>query len=272
MMEELAKITQGSDFLKTYTMLRPKTAIVLGSGMNDIAEKLGLIETIDYKDIPYFPVSTAQGHKGRLLLGKDVVCMQGRIHFYEGYTMEEVIRPIRMLHQFGVRKVIFTNAAGAVNTQYNPGDIMVLTDHINFMGKNPLVGKNLDQLGPRFPDMSQTYDKVMSLGIEKACEETGLKCHTGVYMAFCGPSYETPAEVRMARALGADAVGMSTVPEVIAARHMGMKIAAFSFLTNPAAGVTKEALSHEEVLMESAKGQKLLSEMISIAVRYISQE
>lgn len=232
--------------------VQPKIGIVLGSGLGDLGEKIENPVVVDYKDLEGFPVSTAPGHKGRFiagtLAGKAVICMQGRLHFYEGYDMAELLLPVRTLKSLGVETLILTNAAGGVNTAFSVGDIMLIEDHINFMGRNPLVGQNDDAYGCRFPDMSFAYDPDLRALAEKCAAETGVAIRKGVYLACSGPSYETPAEIRAFRVLGADAVGMSTVPEVIAANHCGMRVLAFSLISNMAAGILKQPLTEEEVL------------------------
>jgi purine-nucleoside phosphorylase len=205
------------------------------------------------------------GHKGELVVGTRhgvrVAVMSGRIHFYEGYRMDQVAFPVRVLGRLGVKTLVLTNAAGGVNTGFRPGDFMVIEDHINFLGSNPLIGPNESALGERFFDMTEAYDRSLRDLAERACREAGATVHRGVYMAFTGPSYETPAEVRMARVLGADAVGMSTVPEVIAARHLGIRVAGISCITNLGAGVSQEKLDHLEVL---ATGERVKSSLIRV--------
>lgn len=232
--------------------LKPQIAIVLGSGLGNLAESIEDAVAMDYRDIPNFPVSTVPGHKGRLvtgyLEGKCVMCMQGRFHYYEGYSMEEVVYPIRTMHLLGIRSLFLTNAAGCVNTAWHPGDLMLISDHIKLIADSPLRGQNPDGLGDRFFDMSSAYDKELLAAAEKAAETKGIAVRRGVYMLFTGPAFETPAEVRFARIAGADAVGMSTVPEAIAASHMRMHTLGISCLTNMAAGILDRPLNHEEVL------------------------
>ena len=234
------------------TALRPAVGLVLGSGLGAFARSLERSTTIPYGQIPHFPTATAVGHKGELVVGLcqgvPVAVMSGRVHHYEGYTLQQVVFPVRVLGRFGVKTLILTNAAGSVNVNYKPGELMVINDHINYMGDNPLIGANLDALGPRFFDMTEAYDPALRQIAEKACWAAGVPVRHGVYIAFGGPSYETPAEIRMARTMGADAVGMSTVPEVVAARHMGLRVLGLSCITNMAAGVLKGKLDHKEVL------------------------
>ena len=238
--------------IESRTKLRPTVGVVLGSGLGAFARSLDKPVTIPYREIPHFPASTAVGHAGELVVGTaggvPVAVMAGRVHGYEGYRLEQVVFPVRVLGRFGVRILVLTNAAGSVNVNYKPGELMVIDDHINYMGTNPLIGPNDDELGPRFFDMSEAYDPGLRQIAEKACWKAGVPVRHGVYIAFTGPSYETPAEIRMCRTLGADALGMSTVPEVIAARHMGIRVLAISCITNMAAGVLKQKLDHREVL------------------------
>ena len=230
---------------------KPQIGIVLGSGLGELADEYCQI-SINYAEIPGFEVSTVAGHKGRLVFaeinGKNVVMMQGRFHYYEGHSMQKVVFPIKVMKKLGVETVILTNAAGGVNASFNPSDLMIITDHINFMGTNPLIGENDDSLGTRFPDMSEVYSVDYVELVKKVGREVGVDLQEGVYMALTGPSYETPAEVQMARILGADAVGMSTVPEATVAVWAGMKVIGLSCICNSAAGVSTVGLSHEEVI------------------------
>lgn len=231
---------------------KPEVCVVLGSGLGGYADTIEGAEIIPYKDIPGFPVSTVPGHAGQLVFGQrhgvNIVCMQGRFHCYEGYTPEETVIPLRALIKLGVKALLLTNAAGGVNTSFNPGDIMIIEDHINFTFLNPLAGPNLDEFGPRFPDMSYAYDKRLIAALKDAAKENGINVRSGVYAMMKGPSFETPAEIRALRTLGADAVGMSSVPEIIAAAHAGIASAAMSCITNMAAGILDKPLSHQEVM------------------------
>lgn len=260
-------IESAVNYIKTKINYVPDIAVVLGSGLGNLADVVENPVYVDYKDIEGFPVSTAPGHKGRFifgtLMGKKVACMQGRFHFYEGYNMQQVVLGIRVLRKLGCEKLIVTNAAGGINTDFVPGDIMMITDHINFMGTNVLIGKNDSTLGTRFPDMSYAYDPKLREKTEKCAKELGMLIKKGVYIGCTGPSYETPAEIRAFRILGADAVGMSTVPEVIAANHCGMKVLAFSLITNMAAGILEQPLSEEEVLETGAKKSRELQRLIA---------
>ena len=228
-----------------------EVGLILGSGLADTV-KLENAKTIAYSDIPDFPISTATGHKSEwvcgTLGGKKVCMMRGRFHYYEGYTPEDIVLPIRVMKLLGVKTVIITNASGGINTDYRPGDLMLINDTINYNGLNPLIGPNLEEFGPRFPDMSFVFDKELRELAKKYAEEDGYQLREGVYIWFSGPSYETPAEIRAARVMGADAVGMSTVPEVIAARHCGMRILGISCISNMAAGILDQPLSHKEVV------------------------
>lgn len=230
--------------------------LILGSGLAD-SVNLENPEVIGYGDIPDFPISTAEGHKSEwvcgTLGGKKVCMMRGRFHFYEGYSAEDVILPVRVMKLLGVKTLIVTNAAGGVNTSFKPGDLMLITDSINYSGVNPLIGANADEFGPRFPDMTNAYDPALRELTKKCAADLGLTLREGVYMWFSGPSYETPAEIRMARILGADAVGMSTVPEVITARHCGIRVLGITCVTNMAAGILDQPLSHAEVVQTGAR-------------------
>ncbi|MBQ9246176.1 purine-nucleoside phosphorylase [bacterium] len=229
----------------------PEIGIILGSGLGEFADTYNMI-SIPYSEIPGFENSQVQGHKGQLVFaeinGKKVVMMQGRYHFYEGYSMQTVTYPVKIMKKLGVKTLIVTNAAGAVNKTFIPGDLMFITDHINFMGTNPLIGKNDDTLGTRFPDMSEVYSKKLINIAEQAAQELNISYKKGVYVATTGPSYETPAEINMFRTLGGDAVGMSTAPEAIVANYCGIKVLGISCLTNYAAGVTENPLNHQEVI------------------------
>lgn len=230
----------------------PSVGLILGSGLGEFLSDLTGNVSISYAEIPHFPRSTVVGHSGNLVFNGigtlSFAAMQGRVHYYEGYPIAEVVFPVRVLARLGVRKLIVTNAAGGINKKFRPGDLMLITDHINLMATNPLMGQNLDALGPRFPDMSEAYcRKFLALAGEVA-RERGTDVQQGIYVGLAGPSYETPAEIRMLATLGADAVGMSTVPEVIAANHAGMKVLGLSCITNMAAGILDKKLDHAEVM------------------------
>jgi inosine/guanosine/xanthosine phosphorylase family protein len=235
----------------------PKTALVLGSGLGPLAEKIERPLDIAYDGIPGVPVPTVAGHHGRLRIGTlashPVVCMQGRLHAYEGHPVQALAVPIRILRRLGVERLILTNAAGGLKPHLTAGTLMIVEDHINFSGRNPLIGPNDDSIGPRFPDMSHAYDPALRTKLEAAAARAGVAVAKGVYVYALGPSFETPAEIRMFAALGADAVGMSTVPETLAAVHCGMKVCALSVITNLAAGISSVPLTHHETLAEAAK-------------------
>jgi len=239
------------------TALRPRVGVVLGSGLGAFADQLDSRVEIPYAEIPGWPISTAVGHAGKLVLGTlggtPVAVLSGRAHLYEGYTMAQVTSGVRVLGGLGVRSMVFTNAAGGINLAYKQGALVLISDHINLQGMNPLLGPNDDSLGLRFPDMSEAYSKRYRAIAREAAAELGIALPEGVYAAMLGPSYETPAEIRFLRAIGADLVGMSTVPEVIAANHMGMRVLAVSCVTNMAAGILDQKISHEEVL-ETGRG------------------
>lgn len=247
-MELKERLLQSAAYIKERTSYSPKIGVILGSGLGDFGDHLESAEYYNYKDIPHLPVSTVMGHKGRFVVTEKLICMQGRFHFYEGYALTDVTFPVRVMKLLGVEKLIVTNAAGGVNTEFSAGDLMIITDHINMMGSNPLIGANLDDFGTRFPDMSSGYDKEMMEIAAQAGKEQGLLLKKGIYCAMTGPSFETPAEVRMVRTLGGDAVGMSTVPEVIVANHCGLKVLGISCITNLAAGVSAQPLNHAEVI------------------------
>ena len=246
------RINSVYDYLSSHTDRRPTLCVVLGSGLGDYADTLDDAQVIDYKDIPGFPQSTAPGHAGRLVFGSrhgvSLVCMQGRVHCYEGYTAAETVIPLRALIKLGVKKLLITNAAGGVNMGYKPGDIMIIQDHINFASVSPLEGANLDEFGPRFPDMSFAYSKELVSALEKSAEKQDINVQSGVYAMMKGPAYETPAEIKALRIMGADAVGMSSVPEIITAAHAGVASAALSCITNMAAGILNQPLTHTEVM------------------------
>lgn len=240
----LASIREKTDF-------KPEIALILGSGLGDYADGIQIETTVDYSEIEGFPVSTVTGHKGRFVFGyvgeMPVVIMQGRVHYYEGYPMTDVVLPTRLMGLLGAKKLILTNAAGGINEHFRPGDFMMITDHIATGVPSPLIGPNLEELGPRFPDMSEVYSRRIQDVIREAASDCGISLREGVYVQLTGPNYETPAEVKMCKIWGGDAVGMSTACEAVAARHMGMEIGGISCITNLAAGISKEKLDHKEV-------------------------
>ncbi len=253
------------------TDLAPAAGVILGSGLGEFADRLLRPVAIGYEEIPYFPMSRVPGHPGRLVVGElpgeagavPVVAMQGRVHGYEGWTPEEVVFGARVLCGLGIKALLVTNAAGGVNPSFAPGDLVRITDHLNLSGQNPLTGDNDDRLGPRFPDLSDAYDPRLATLMDEAAAALGVALRAGVYACMPGPSYETPAEVRMLRALGADVVGMSTVPEVIAARHMRVPVAGISVVTNHAAGLTRRPLSHEEVAEVAGRAKDRLAPLVA---------
>ncbi len=255
---------------------RPEAALILGSGLGNFAEKVQIVETLDYKDIEGFPVSTVPGHKGRFLFGyvEDVpmVIMQGRVHYYEGYSMKEVTLPIRLMKLMGAKVLFLTNASGGINTEYHAGDFMLMEDHISSFIPSPLIGPNDEDMGPRFPDMSDVYKKEIREIIRRIAKEEDIPLQEGVYVQFTGPAYETPAEIRMARILGADAVGMSTVCEAIVANHMGMAVCGISCITNMASGILPQPLSHTEVQETADRVAPLFERLVSKSLAAIYHE
>lgn len=253
------RIAEAVQFIEEEIPYSPEVGLILGSGLGVIADAMEDVTVIHYEEIPHFPVSTVEGHAGELLVGtirgKKAVMMKGRFHLYEGYDVASVSFPVRVMKALGVKTLLVTNAAGGINTSFAPGQLMLISDHINFMFRNPLIGRNEKSLGVRFPDMSEAYSAKLRLIARQTAEELGLTVQEGVYAGLLGPSYETPAEIRMLRAIGADAVGMSTVPEVIVARHAGIEVLGISCITNMASGILDQPLSHGEV-METAERAK----------------
>lgn len=251
-MDGFASAEQAAQLVLSKTQLRPRIGLVLGSGLGAFADSVSSATRIPFSEIPHFPPSTAPGHAGQMVVGEvdgtPVAVMQGRVHFYEGYTPQQVIYPVRVLARMGVKALILTNAAGGISSELKQGGLVVLSDHMNFQGSNPLMGPNDERLGLRFFDMSRAYDPAYRALALAAGKRLGINISEGVYVAVSGPSYETPAEIRAFRTLGADVVGMSTVPEVIACVHLGIKVLAISCVTNLAAGISKQPLSHDEVL------------------------
>ncbi|GAB1352997.1 MAG TPA: purine-nucleoside phosphorylase [Candidatus Rifleibacterium sp.] len=270
-MELKAKIQQAVDFIVAKTSVRPQVALVLGSGLGKFADEIQNQVAIPYEQIPHFPVSTVKGHAGKLVIGdaggKKVIAMQGRFHYYEGYSMQEITFPMRVMLALGIQDLIITNASGGLNRNYKVGDLMIMTDHINFMGNNPLIGRNDDSVGPRFPPMQGVYTKALVEEAMQVGREIGAPVERGVYLAVSGPNYETAAELRAMKIWGADAVGMSTVPEVIVAVHGGIKrVLGISCITDMATGEGHEDVNHEEVIAAAAKAQpyflKLVQKML----------
>jgi purine-nucleoside phosphorylase len=252
MTNTFSRAEYAAGFLLEQSSLRPKIGLVLGSGLGAFADELSDAVSVPYTQIPSFPSSTAIGHAGQMVIGKagdvPVAAMQGRVHLYEGYSAEQVAFPVRVLGRAGIRALIITNAAGGINTKYKQGALVVISDHINLQGQNPLVGPDDEHFGPRFPDMTQAYWKPYREMTLEAARKLGKTVHEGVYAGLLGPSYETPAEIRYLRTIGADLVGMSTIAEVIAARHMGIKVLGISCVTNMAAGILDQPVDHQEVL------------------------
>lgn len=254
------------DFIKSVTDLEPEIAVVLGSGLGDFADEIDVSSVIDYSDIPNFPVSTAPSHKGRLIFGtvsgKRIVAMQGRLHLYEGYTREEVVMPIRLARLLGARGLILTNAAGGIGDNLSIGDFMLISDHISSFVPSPLIGRNDDTLGIRFPDMSNAYSAEMRDKIRLAARDNDIDIKEGVYLQFTGPQFETPAEIRMAKALGADAVGMSTAIEAIAGVHCGLEVVGVSLISNLACGISDKIITSEEVCEAADKAAPIFKRLI----------
>lgn len=252
-------IDEAVRFVRSKTSMQPQVGVILGSGLGNVVDALEIETAIPYSEIPGAKASTVVGHQGRMILARvnqtPVVVMQGRIHFYEGHEMSEVMFLSRVIGRLGIRQLIVTNAAGGINTAYKPGDLMLISDHINLMGTNPLRGPNLDELGVRFPDMSEAYPASLREQAREVARSLGQLVQEGIYLALSGPSYETPAEIRAFRTLGADAVGMSTVPEVIAMSQMGIPVLGISCITNMAAGILNQKLTHQEVMDTTARVQ-----------------
>jgi purine-nucleoside phosphorylase len=264
------QIQEAVAFIKSKSALAPEVGIVLGSGLGEFADSLEEKTVIPYGDIPHFKTVSVKGHAGRLVIGKvggkPAAVMQGRYHYYEGHDIKEVVFPVRVLCGLGIGSLMLTNASGGINALLNPGDLMIIRDHINMMGVNVLIGENDDRLGPRFPDMSQVYDEELAGIVADCMQQMGLGVKKGVYLALTGPSYETPAEIKMLAAMGADAVGMSTVPEAVAARHMGVKVAGISCVCNLAAGISKTPLSHKEVTETADRVKEPFKKVLNLAI------
>ena len=269
----IEKINEAKAYIQKFVEYTPEIGLILGSGLGVLGEEVEDKVIINYSDIPNFPISTVEGHKSRFIFGtlngKKVAVMQGRFHFYEGYKMQEVVFPVWVMKSLGISKLIVTNAAGGVNTSFVPGDFMLIKDHINFAGTNPLMGPNIEEFGPRFPDMSNAYNRDL-VAIAKTCaKENGIEVQEGSYMMYTGPNYETPAEIRMSRILGGDAVGMSTVPEVMTANHCGIKVLGISCITNMAAGILDQPLNHQEVMDTAEKVKTKFIKLVKAVVKQI---
>lgn len=260
------KVQDTVKFLKEKGITHPDYGIILGTGLGNLVDKISIEITVPYAEIPNFPVSTVAGHSGELIFGtigsKKVVAMKGRFHYYEGWTMEQTVFPVRVMKYLGVEKLIVSNASGGVNPRFKVGDIMIITDHINMMPKHPLHGKNEERFGPRFVDMHEAYCKKMIEKMERVARKLDVPVHKGIYLALQGPTFETPAEYKMVKILGADAVGMSTVPEVIVAKHMGMTCFGISVITDLGVEGIVEAVSHEEVQEVAKKSEKVIGKLV----------
>lgn len=268
------KLMKCFECVKAKVDFKPSVALVLGSGLGAFADEIEVVQTLDYKDIDGFPTSTVEGHKGRFVFGYvgkvPVVIMQGRVHYYEGYSMQDVVLPARLMSLMGAKVLYLTNASGGINPSFSAGDFMLITDHISSFVPNPLIGENFDILGTRFPDMSEVYNKDLRNIIAETAKELDIKIQQGVYVQLTGPSFESPAEIRMLRTLGADAVGMSTVCEAITANHAGMKVCGISCVANLAAGMTNNTLTHAEVQECADKAAPLFKKLIGKSIENIA--
>lgn len=270
----IEKLTETVGYIRSQSPVKPKIGIILGSGLGAFVDQVQVSTKIRYDDIPHFMPPTVDGHQGNLILGhvgiNPVAILQGRNHYYEGHSMETVVFPTRTLAILGIEYLILTNSAGGFGETMQPGDFMLIEDHINLMGNNPLMGPNIKELGPRFPDMTEAYDKKLLEQMEKILQQQSTKYHKGIYCAVSGPTYETPAEVRYLKQIGGKAVGMSTVPEVIAANHLGLRVAALSCITNLAAGLSRQKLSHQEVTDTAKKVEQKFTHFMKEFVENIS--
>lgn len=275
MKDEYKRIMACVECIQKKVNFQPKVALVLGSGLGDYGDNIDIRYRVDYAEIDNFPISTVEGHQGRFLFGyiKDVpvVVMQGRIHYYEGYSMSDVVLPIRLMHLMGAEILMLTNSSGGLNPDFVPGDLMMITDQISTFVPSPLIGKNIDELGTRFPDMTHIYDRSLQQMIRDVAKDMDFSLKEGVYIQFTGPNYESPAEVRMARLLGADAVAMSTACEAVAAKHMGMRICGISCISNMAAGITGQPLSHEEVKAAGERVAPVFSKLVTESIVKMGQ-
>lgn len=271
-----ARAEHAARTIRARTSLEPRVAIILGSGLGGFADEFEDAVAIPYAEIPGFPASTAQGHAGRLVIGRvaqiPVLAMQGRVHYYEGYSLEEVTFPIRTFKLLGIRTLVLTNAAGGIDVELSQGALMVISDHLNLMGANPLRGPNDERFGPRFPDLSEAYSRDLQEALVDEARKLGIEIRRGIYAALPGPSYETPAEIHMLRALGADAVGMSTVPETIVARHMGMNVLGISCITNMAAGISDEPINHDEVIETGRRVRAVFTQLLRGVISRLTTE
>jgi purine-nucleoside phosphorylase len=260
-----------ADFIASKTPLEPELGIILGSGLGALGDMLEDACVIPYGEIPHFVSSTAPGHQGRIIIGKlggkTILCMQGRFHYYEGYTMRQITYPVRVMKKMGIQTLILTNSCGGLKADFSPGDLMVITDHINFMGQNPLIGPNEEQFGARFPDMTRAYSRDLIALAKQTAADNGILLREGVYIGYSGPSFETPAEIRLFQQFGGSAVGMSTVPEAIVASHCKMKLLALSCVTNLAAGILDVPLTGEEVIEVAGKAEKKFTKLITEIIK-----
>tara|TARA_R110000868_G_scaffold406929_1_gene687749 strand:+ start:1843 stop:2673 length:831 start_codon:yes stop_codon:yes gene_type:complete len=267
------KLEEASAYIKKQRDVRPQVGVVLGSGLGAFVDQIQDKVTLAYDDIPHFKQTTVEGHEGRLILGKignvEVAVMQGRYHAYEGHHTDQVVFPVRLLARLGIDSIILTNASGGVNESYKSGDLVMITDHINLSGQNPLVGPNIAELGPRFPDMTKAYDPKLQEILMSQAKAQGVDLKKGIYAGVLGPTYETPAEVRMIRILGGDLVGMSTVPESIAANHLGLSVAGVSCVTNMAAGIENVKLQHSDIKEQALKVMQKFSSLLVESIKII---
>lgn len=268
-----SKVMESAEYIKKFVPMDIEIGVILGSGLGDLAEEIEEKIVIQYKDIPNMPRTTVSGHKGQFVIGKmcgkSVIMMQGRFHFYEGHKMDTLALPIYLMKYLGVKNLIVTNAAGGVNESYKPGDLMIIRDHINFSFDNPLIGENDEEIGPRFPDMTRAYPKELREVAKKCADKLNIKLQEGVYLMMTGPTYETPSEIKMARILGGDAVGMSTVPDVISAVHCGLPVLGISCITNMAAGILDAPLNHKEVIETSQRVKREFTSLIKSVIAEI---
>lgn len=275
MNENYEKLMKCYECVQKKISFKPETALILGSGLGDYADTMEIAETLDYHDIEGFPVSTVPGHKGRFVFGYaggvPVVVMQGRVHFYEGYKPQDVVLPVRLMKLMGAKTLFLTNAAGGINRSFSAGDLMLITDHISMSVPSPLIGENIDELGVRFPDMSEVYSRRLQKIVENAAVTAGVPLRKGVYIQTTGPQYETPSEIRAYERLGADAVGMSTAIEAIAARHAGMEICGISCISNLAAGISVKPLTHAEVQETADRTAPLFKKLVTQAIKDIHE-
>lgn len=265
------KIKETGEFIKSKITKIPEIAIVLGSGLGPLADELKNPIEIDYSSIPNFPVSTVVGHAGKLIFGelegKNILCMKGRFHYYEGYSLQEVTLPVRVMSYIGIKNLILTNASGGINLDFKPGDLMIIRDHINMSGLNPLIGKNIDEMGTRFPSACNIYTQEVREKAKTIAKQEGIDIKEGVYFYCTGPTYETPTEIKAFRMLGADAIGMSTIPEAIVACHCSMKVLGISCITNMAAGILDKPLTHQEVFETAEKTKGKFSKLVKSCIR-----